>query len=68
MQFIRESEKDMDKNNTGYNEIIIKEKTPYEFVVPPEEKIVLQFHPEERVFFVHLFSTLSFDVCMTTNI
>lgn len=46
MQLIRESEKNMDSNNTGYNEIIVKERIPYEFVVPPEEKVVLQFHPE----------------------
>ena len=46
LQLIRNSEKDhKDKDNKGYNELVLKEGIPYEFIISPKEKMVFQLRP-----------------------
>ena len=44
MQLIRDSEKDTEKEQDGYNELILKEGIEYEYVIGSEEKSVFQIH------------------------
>lgn len=59
LQLIRDSEKDhKDDGNKGYNELIIKEGIPYEFVIAPKDKMIFQLHPSDKEFMFHFYSTL----------
>lgn len=65
---IRESEKPTDKDQKGYNELIIFEGINYEYVISANDKMILQLHSKEMKYYVRMTSNLPLDVCMTENL
>lgn len=68
-QVIRKSEKNpTDPEAKGFNELVIYEEVPYEYILGPKEKIVFQIKSSEKTFFLYARASSPVTVCMTEDI
>ena len=73
LQLIKKQEKqEYEKKDTqkgkGFNEIIIIEDIPYEFVIPAKSKVVYQMHVKETNFIIDMNALLPLELCLTENL
>lgn len=68
-QVIRKSEADpTDPDAKGYNELIVREEIPYEYVLNAKEKVVFQLRSTQPEFLLIAKASAPVDVCFTENL